>query len=380
MAKIGIITFNFTKDNYGQVLQYLATQEYLKSLGHTPILVEPNRWKRTFPRLIKWSIQIIYGYLKSIASQFTTHKTNSIVKKEIEKENTFKKWAIITEQQERTHPRHFNDFREKYFSHQTGTFDDILASHYDCFCVGSDQTWSGAGWYWMLDWVPQKIRRFSIAPSIGHRKYTNKELRRFAPYLKKFDFITVRENNGLELCKKCGRSDAVKILDPVFLLDSSVYDKFITSTPQNKPYVFIYMLGGEIKLPISKILDFCRKQNLDIKYVESQGRNENVPNKIFASVEEWLKLISNSKYVITNSFHGTAFSILFQKPFLTFPLINLMGDMNERVYDLAENMGLKERIYKENMDILTQKVDWSISEKKIIENKNTLDRLINKIL
>ena len=90
MAKIGIITFNSTIDNYGQILQYLATQEYLKSLGHDPILVEPNGWERTFPRLIKWSIQITYGYLKNVASRLKPCKKISIIEKELEKENTFK--------------------------------------------------------------------------------------------------------------------------------------------------------------------------------------------------------------------------------------------------------------------------------------------------
>ena len=64
MAKIGIITFNFTLDNYGQVLQYLATQEYLKKLGHQAILVESNGWRRTFSRYIKWSFELIWNFIK----------------------------------------------------------------------------------------------------------------------------------------------------------------------------------------------------------------------------------------------------------------------------------------------------------------------------
>ena len=376
MAKIGIITFNSTIDNSGQILQYLATQEYLKSLGHDPILVEPNGWERTFPRLIKWSIQITYGYLKNVASRLKPRKKISIIEKELEKENTFKEWAITTANQEKIHPRHFSSFRKKYFSCQTGTFDKILSSGYDSFCVGSDQTWSAAGWYWMLGWVPKKIRRFSIAPSVGHRKYTKKELKSFTPYLKKFDFITVRENNGIELCKQCGRNDAVKILDPVFLLETGEYNKFATKVPLNKPYVLIYMLGGEIALPIFKIIEFCNRHGLEVKYVESQGRNENIPNKIYATVEEWLGLISNAKYVITNSFHGTAFSIIYHKPFLVFPLINLMSDMNERIYDLTKQMELETRIYKDNLDILLCDINWDIADLKIKENKNWLKNKI----
>ena len=376
MAKIGIITFNSTIDNYGQVLQYLATQEYMKSLGHTPILIDPQKWERTPLRMVKWGVQLIYIYIKKLIPQLRQEKKTQIIENEIEKISVFKEWALISEEQEKKHPRHFNDFKKKYFSYQAGTFDDILASNYDSFCVGSDQIWSAAGWYWMLGWVPKKIRRFSIAPSIGFRKYTNKEKKSFIPYLKKFDFITVRENNGVELCKQCGRHDAVKILDPVFLLEPNSYNKFAATIQEKNPYIFIYMLGGEIDLPIAKIIEFCQNQGFEVKYVESQGRNENIPNKIYATVEEWIALIRNAAYVITNSFHGTAFSIIYHKPFLTFPLINLMKDMNERIYDLTEQLGLESRIYKGDLNGLFYHVNWETANKKIKENENWLRKKI----
>lgn len=384
MAKIGIITFNFTLDNYGQVLQYLATQEYLKELGHKAILVEPNGWRKTFFRYIKWTFQVLGGFLKRITlcKFHTANKKNSAIEsREIKKQVLFKQWATITENQEKNHPRHFNEFKKKFFSFMLGTYDDILEKNFDSFCVGSDQTWSGAGFHWLLGWVPPKTKRFSIAPSIGHRKFTKSEIKSFIPYLKKFDFITVREENGLQFCKQCGRNDAIKVLDPVFLLRAESYNSFI-DLPKKKedPYVLIYMLGGEIELPIEEIFSFCKQKGLKIKYIESQGRNENLDNKVFATVGEWLGLIKEASFVITNSFHGTAFSIIFQKPFLTFPLINLMKDMNGRIYDLTEQMGLKERIYKGNMNILMKKIDWSTSNQQIIQNRNTLDRLIQKTL
>ena len=384
MAKIGIITFNFTIDNYGQVLQYLATQEYLRELGHKALLVEPNGWRKTPSRYIKRTFQILWRFIKRIVhyKNNPTNKKDSIIEStEIKKQIEFKRWLAITNNQEKKHPRHFNEFKKKYFLIKSGTYDDILDEKFDAFCVGSDQTWSGAGYHWLLGWVPPKVKRFSIAPSIGHRKYTKLEINSFIPYLRKFDFITVREENGIQFSNQCGRNDAIKVLDPVFLLQADSYSPFINiSAKKDDPYVFIYMLGGEIELPMAKIFDFCRQQGLKIKYVESQGRNEDFNDKIFATVEEWLGLIKGASFIITNSFHGTAFSIILQKPFLTFPLINLMKDMNERIYDLLEQMGLKERIYKGNLDILMQKIDWSISKKRIIDNKDTLNRLIKEAL
>ena len=385
MAKIGIITFNFTLDNYGQVLQYLATQEYLKKLGHQAILVESNGWRRTFSRYIKWSFELIWNFIKIkiLHPLFITKKKQKIAieQKEKEKHFIFEHWASISKKQEKGHPRYFNEFRNRFFSIISGTYEDILEKNFDAFCVGSDQTWAVADNHWLLAWVPQEAKRFSIAPSTGHRKFTESEIKAFIPHLKKFNFITVREENGIQFCKQCGRYDAIKILDPVFLPQANSYNAFMDNTPtKEEAYVFIYMLGGEIGLSMNEIFSFCKQHGLKIKYVESQGRDEKFDNKIYATVGEWLRLIKGASLVITNSFHGTAFSIIFQKQFLTFPLINLMEDMNQRIYDLVEQMKLKERIYNGDMNVLLKKIDWSTSEEKISENRITLKQLIEKTL
>ena len=374
MAKIGVVTYSFTKDNYGQVLQFLATKIFLEGLGHNVNLLYTKGHKRSL--LIK-----IYGYLKRLVGRHkkTNETYKSLSQKELEKQLVFDEWAKVTDEKEKKNPRLFEKFRSKHFNIVKGSYEKILNSGYDAICVGSDQTWSCPSELYMLGWVNGDAKKFSIAPSVGHKQYTQEEIKGIVPWIKSFDFITVRENNGLDLVKKTGRHDAIKILDPTLLVDYSSYKKYSKCLPQHRPYVFVYLLGGEISVSVESIVDFCKKNGFEVKYVESQGRNENI-DSIPATVEEWLGLMDNASYVITNSFHGMAFALIYHKPFLVFPLIGIMEDMNERVYNLAETTGLKERIYKGNLQLLFSTIDWSIADKIRIDNQRTLSCMISKLL
>lgn len=193
-----------------------------------------------------------------------------------------------------------------------------------------------------------------------------------------FDFITVRESKGIDLATECGRKDAVKVLDPTFLLSSKEYDKFAVTPPKNESYILIYLLGGEIEKPVAEIEKYCKEKGYRVMYVESQGRDEKC-SKIFPTVEEWIGLVSHASYVITNSFHGMAFSIIYHKPFLVFPLVGLMEGMNGRVVDLSNTFSLENRVYDGNMDILFEPISWMQTDEVIAHNKDILTTLIKNI-
>ena len=155
MSKIGVVTFDNTIDNYGQVLQYLATQEYLNSLGHKVTLVHPAGIRRTFKRRVIWKCSSIYLRIKKVLLHRMKIISDEIpVSKfsveELRKKKMFDQWADVTLRLERERPRYFEEFIQKYFSRQYGTYDDIIDANYDAYCVGSDQTWSDAGYHMML--------------------------------------------------------------------------------------------------------------------------------------------------------------------------------------------------------------------------------------
>lgn len=387
MIKIGILTFAFTKDNYGQVLQYLATQEYLRQKGYDATLVEPSgwgtsRWNRRKKRIKRLFLFIIHslGILKAkttVQLDQPQQTCESVLEKQ--KNAIFRHWAEVTERKEKEHPRQFEQFREKYFNRQSGTYNEILSSKYKVFCIGSDQTWSCAGYHMMLGWVPKKYKRFTIAPSVGHRQYSDEEIDSFKGYLNKFDFITVRENNGIELCNRCGYTAAKKILDPTFLLKAEDYEPYIEDIECcDKPYVFIYLLGGEIEPSVKDIFDLCKSKGFDIKYVESQGRDEGF-ECIYATVGQWLGLIKNASYVITNSFHGMAYSIIFHKPYLSIPIAGILERMNERIYDLSKQFQLENRVYSGDLNALFSPIAWNHADQCIRENRETLNSLISNL-
>lgn len=380
MTKVGVATFSNAVDNYGQVLQYLATQEYLRTLGFYAVLLQPTGHRISWVGRNMLRMRNFLGYIKHritgsrpiIAAE---HSANS---HEDAKNLEFKRWMDSIERNEKAHPRFFNDFKNRHFNTFVGTYEDILEHGFKFFCVGSDQTWSGPGGYYLFDWVPDACKRFSIAPSVGHWQFADSQLANYKNNLPKFSFITVREENGLELCRKCGRPDAKVVLDPTFLLSSEEYDQFSDPIKMEKEYVLIYMLGGEIAIDVGDIIKYCHEHDLDVKYVASQGREDEY-QKCYATVGEWLSLVRDAKYVFTNSFHGMAFSIIYRKQFLVFPLVGIMADMNGRVSGLASRMSLCDRIFNGKLDVVENVIDWNKSKDSIDRNKGELMKMVKML-
>lgn len=370
MAKICVITFANTTDNYGQVLQYLATQEYLKSRGHDSYLLRSKGHKASI-------LSKIFNKLKHYAFP---PKPLIHTEQELKQIEEFGRWWSVAAEMEEKHPRHFEDFRKQNFKLLDCYLEDVKKYGFNAVAVGSDQTWGSSDDTYYLGWAPKKYIRFAIAPSIAHYQFSEDEINMLRPFVQQFSFITVREQNGLSFCDRIGYKGAKQILDPTFLLSACDYNKFISTTyEQNqKPYLFLYLLGNEIALNIKEIFEFAELKGLEVKYIASQGRTDGYP-KIYAEVGEWLGLLKNATYVVTNSFHGMAFSIIYRKKFLTIPVIGIFERMNVRIKNIATQFNLTDRIYVKNLDDIENKIDWSESDKIISENKKLLDSLMAKI-
>ena len=137
-------------------------------------------------------------------------------------------------------------------------------------------------------------------------------------------------------------------------------------------------MGGEIGINVDEIYEFATAHNLDVKYVASQGRDDSF-DKEWARVDEWLMLIKQASYVITNSFHGMCFSIIYRKNFVVMPIVGIMSSMNERIDDLANQMNLQNRIYSDSLDILFNDIDYHTANNVIEDNCNTVNKLFENI-
>lgn len=358
MAKIGVVTFSQTLDNYGQVLQYLAIQEYLSLRGHQVYLIR---------------IDSSVGFIRKIYRKLK----KLIKKKENKAYTTFDKWEEITLTNERLHPRGFEKFREKY-CHITYLKLPMTKKIFDAAVVGSDQIWSYVSPFNFLYFAKHGEDKFTIAPSIGKLAVDDNIISMIRKLLKDYKFITCREQSAVDMCRKAGREDAKLVLDPTFLVSPETYLKYASSSLTKEDYVFVYLLGADISVDVAQIYDFAKKENLHIKYVASQGRDDTFP-KEWATIPEWISLLANAKYVFTNSFHGMALSCIFHKQFLVFPIVGEMEGMNERIYNIARTFSCGNRICTGQLEMIKEPVDYDVIDAHIASNRNLMNNLLGSI-
>lgn len=358
MAQIGVVTFSQTLDNYGQVLQYLAIQEYLSLRGHQVYLIR---------------IDSSVGLVRKIY-----RKLKSLVKKKEEKTySTFDKWAEMTLANEKLHPRGFEAFR-KEFCKIVNLQVPMSRKIFDAVVIGSDQIWSYVSPFNFLDFAKHGEDKFAIAPSIGKFRFDDASISIVKGWLKDFKFITCREQSAVDMCKRAGREDAMLVLDPTFLISSETYLKYASSQSVKENYVFVYLLGADISVDVAQIYDFAKKENLQVKYVASQGRDDAFP-KEWATIPEWISLLANAKYVFTNSFHGMALSCIFHKQFLVFPIVGEMVGMNERIYSIARTFSCESHIYSEHLEKVKEPIDYDVIDTRIASNRNLINDLLDSI-
>lgn len=252
------------------------------------------------------------------------------------------------------------EFKKKYFNIEY--YNNLIKQPpiADAYIVGSDQVW---GWFSnenLLHFGPRNIKRIAFAPSFGGRPPRNDaQWDLLSKHLKQFDLVTVREPEGIEYCKKAGYTKAYHIPDPTLLLNVSSYEPFCENCKKReKKYILLYLLGNYTNINLKEIYQFAQKRDLDVIYVESQGRIDEY-EKEYPTIPEWLTLVKNAEYVFTNSFHGTAFSVIFHKKFLTFPLIGIFERMNHRVYSILEKYHLNSRIYDGDINIISNNIDYT---------------------
>ncbi len=370
MEKIGLVTFSNTYDNYGQVFQALATQEYLRHRGHDVFLL---RKKETlFTKAVEFSKIAV----KALLWAFTRSPQH---KQSLETWTEKIRFQRSQCKEERLHPRRFEEFRQQYFNVIDNTDFELRNKGVTTLCTGSDQIWGSPDPFYHLAFGDDTLKRIAIAPSTGNKQLSAKGKKIVVQWLKHYAFITVRENSGVKLCQDLGYQEVKEVLDPTFLVSADVYRKFSPKVNghENEDYIFVYLLNAPCPVSYEEILSFAKANGLEVKYVTGQGRKDNY-EKIYATVPEWIGLMDGAKYVITNSFHGMAMSIIFRKQFLVLPRSGKTEKMNERIIGLAAKMNLTERIYKKDISEVLSLTDYSNAEIVMINNSVELGDLMAK--
>lgn len=366
--KIGTITFWDTEENYGQVLQCYALIKYLQKHGHQATLIRTKPLvgsKRTVIQKV-FTLLVMARHPRSLISFFKrTPKTKSNAA-----------LPIVD--------RGFAQFKIKYIPSTSSIFsyEDLVNSplDYDAIICGSDQIWSAISPLMFLQF-PGKFKRIAYAASFGGFQIKNiLDRKQVKFWLDSFDFISVREKEGVEMCLSLG-AKAFLFPDPTLLLNKSDYEGIIGDSviKNDKPYILLYLLGNKIDVDVKLFFDFAHLKGIDIKYVASQGRTDDF-EKVFPSIPEWLSLIRNARAVITNSFHGTVFSLIFNTPFITVPLSGNVTRMNGRITDLLSKYHLEDRLFMGNLECLLEDANFSLFNKVKEEDCKFVTNLMSNLL
>lgn len=335
--------------NYGGLLQAYALQTVLKRMGHEVWTEDRRRPKYSMKRFIAKILTPIRGVYYPTESQnnYISQNTNKFICKYI---NTTEPIYTINK-----------EMFQKY--------------HFDAYIVGSDQVWRPVYSYYLpnyfLDFTAgDKVKRIAYAASFGTSKweFTSKQKKKCAILLKKFDAVSVREYSGVILCKKYLGVDAVQLLDPTLLLNKNDYIDLIKEekTPPFKNRLMTYVLDpSKEKKDIIYKVSKATNHNLIVVMPENnfyQVGAKEIDKCIFPPVTNWLRGFMDAEYVVTDSFHGMVFSIIFNKPFIVIANQNRGLD---RFTSLLKKLNLESRLVYSLDDVTDELINTAIDYKRI---------------
>lgn len=210
----------------------------------------------------------------------------------------------------------------------------------DVYLAGSDQIWNtlfpnGKDPAFYLDFAPETAVRASYAASFATKNVAEEWKAQVQRWISKLDHVSVREHTGVELCRALGRLDAQQVLDPVFLLDRAHWERMSPPAQFTEPYVLLYdfSCGAEMTAFAKRL---AQRNNWKIYSVLPHP----VADRCFSQEGPltFLTLVRDAQFVLSNSFHATAFSIIFERPFRTF---DREEGINSRMHDLLQMLQLE---------------------------------------
>lgn len=352
--KIGILTLFYQNYNYGGQLQAYALYKYLSFLGHEVEHIAYDRYPHNFAD--KWLDRIKRNY-----SIIFYPKEIKRIKLESEKQrkNKQKYQDILNEIEsiEVTTVDKFQSFMKNIPHTQVVDRRTIrkFSDRYDLVILGGDQIWNPQFFSsaYFGNWVSDKRRVCTYSVSGGKDNYSEKEAKKICLASKNIKNISVREENLYKILSKYDERKNIELsLDPVFLLDEIHWNNVQKKCEIEKPYIFTYLLNRD-ENSRNEIEKFAKKKDMQIVTIPHARGEYNECDEKFGDIklydvgpEEFLGLISNAQLVITDSFHGTCFSIIYKKQF--FSIINGVDSQsittNARLFTLLNSLDLNDRL------------------------------------
>lgn len=330
LKKVSVITTYYIQ-NYGSVLQAYATAKEFEKFGYSTEFVQfvrdNERGKvkineRRTGNALKKAIYLLY-------KKYDSNKKKSVFKKFVDDKLEF----------------------SQLYSNKEELFANPPVA--DVYCVGSDQMWNsdyngGVLPEVFLEYAPETAKKITYSVSMGKEEFSEEELNEMASYVKKFSMISVRESNAIGILEKMGYTDGVHVLDPTFMLTKDEWKKAMTKNKVKGKYVLVYQLNKNSEMDefAEKLAKEKNIKVVKIAYYLSQKIGK--PNNVYCpSVSEFLSLFNDAEYVVTDSFHGTAFSLNFNKQLYAFN----PPRFSSRIKSILQLLGLENRLVENIADV-----------------------------
>lgn len=333
---IGLLT-PYSVNNYGTKLQAYAVQEIVREYDDVEIInYRPSiigRAVRKFEKMF-----VVKKYFDSKICSSNGNVPISKLKERSDAINSFDYKLIISKQ-----ICGFSKLKKYSLKYRT-------------VVCGSDQIWNPVNLpehIYMLEFVPDKVKKVAIAPSFGIPALPDSLKSVYRRKLKRFDSLSVRELSGCQIVRSLGFDDVFHLLDPTLILDEKKWKILSNEYKANlkTPYIFCYFLGSH-DYGRNAAKEIKRKTGYSIVNIQhfkgyvSADENFADYNLYDVSPENFISLIKNAAYICTDSFHGTAFSVIFEKDFFCFERHKTVdeGNTNDRLYSILKILGLEDRL------------------------------------
>jgi hypothetical protein len=330
--RVGVITHWWTMRNYGQVLQCYALQTFLENQGCDPFLIKYHALLD-----IKPDASGLLGSVRNVR-----HKVRRYRK------------AAFEMLGERLNNRGFAGFKKQHFKFSQSYFS-FEALHdkppeADSYIVGSDQVWGP--WTrlepYLLDFGNEQVIRLAYAASFGRETLQDSEYRLFGRLLQRFDRVGVREKSGIDICTSLGLAEVAWVPDPTILIKARAWDTLRASLPRSQSNrsasaAFCYIVGLDNPALFEAIGEHLKNEHgLNFNCTSD---SEQFLENCRPTIGEWLDHIACARIVVTNSFHGVLFCLIYNTDFL---VVGRTGEkssrMNTRFTSLLGRLGCEDRL------------------------------------
>jgi len=349
--KVGVFTFH-ASHNYGAMLQTYALKKSIEKLGHSTHVID------FFPRHVE--------------------QMNKKFKRVINARQLVKNGLYLLQAREWIQRyKRYENFKNDYFNLTQRFFcarelEENLPK-FDAYIAGSDQVWNaerGIDPVWLLDFVARG-RKIAYAPSFGADHVVESAVPLFQKYLPTFAALSCRELQGVEMIRQMTGLEATHVLDPTLLLTKGKWDEVGVAPAFKHPYILVYCLEESPSF-MELVPIVSKRTGLDVVVIgygfinRFKGAKRVIRD---AGPAEFVGLFSNADMVCTNSFHGTAFSIIFEKPFFSVPHTT----RNSRIAGLLKVTGLECRQCQHPQEVLALSedelgLDYSSVSPKLLES------------